>query len=299
MKNLNRRSFIHKGALGLAGTVVGASGIASLSFAPAASVMVDEVKLGKTGMEVPRLALGTGSFGWKRTSNQKKLGEEKFVDLAMHAYDRGIRFFETADMYGTHEFVGKALKKVPRENVTVLSKIMVYQHEGWYTPEPFQKSIDRFRKELDTDYIDILLLHCMVNSEWPDEYKHYMDAYSEAKEKGIVKKIGLSCHDLGALKVAAESPWADVVLARINNEGPRMDGAPADVMPVLKRAKENGKGVLGMKIFGCGQLVSDVQRQKSLEYVIKSGNVDAMTIGFESPEQMDDTIERVMKLAKG
>ena len=96
------------------------------------------------------------------------------------------------------------LYEVITENVTVLSKIMVYQHQDWYTPEPFQKSIDRFRKELDTDYIDILLLHCMVNSEWPDEYKRYMDAYSEAKEKGIVKRIGLSCHDYGALKVAAE-----------------------------------------------------------------------------------------------
>jgi predicted aldo/keto reductase-like oxidoreductase len=175
---------------------------------------------------------------------------------------------------------------------------MVYPHQDWYTPEPFQKSIDRFRKELDTDYIDILLLHCMVNSEWPDEYKRYMDDYSEAQQKGIIKKIGLSCHDLGALKIAAENPWADVILARINFDGARMDGKPADVMPVLKTAKANGKGVIGMKIFGCGNLVRDDQRQKSLEYVMNSKNVDCMTIGFESIEQVDDTIERVMKLAK-
>lgn len=297
MKNLNRRRFIQNSAMGLAGTMAVTSGLVNLSFLPASDVKVDTVKLGKTGMEVPRLAFGTGSFGWKKTSNQKKLGEKKFVDLAMHAYDRGIRFFETADMYGTHEYVGKALKKVPRENVTVLSKIMVYQHEDWYTPEPFQKSIDRFRKELDTDYIDILLLHCMINSEWPDEYKRYLDAYLEAKQKGIVKRIGLSCHDLGALKVAAENPWADVVQARINYQGPRMDGPPAEVMPVLKRAKENGKGVIGMKVFGCGQLIQDEQRQKSLEYVMNSKNVDCMTIGFETPEHVDDTIERVMKLA--
>lgn len=298
MKNLNRRSFIHKSALGLAGTVATASGLVNLSFNPSSDIMVDSVHLGETGMDVPRLAFGTGSGGWKKTSNQKKLGEKKFVDIAMHAYDRGIRFFETADMYGTHEFVGKALKKVPREKVTVLSKIMVYEHQGWYKPESFQKSIDRFRKELDTDYIDILLLHCMVNSEWPDEYKRYMDDYSEAQQKGIVKKIGLSCHDFGALKVAAENPWADVLLARINYDGARMDGPPADVMPVLKKAKENGKGVIGMKIFGCGQLVGDEQRQKSLEYVMKSGNVDCMTIGFEDTEQVDDTIQRVMNLAK-
>lgn len=176
---------------------------------------------------------------------------------------------------------------------------MVYQHGDWYTPEPFQKSIDRFRKELDTDYIDILLLHCMVNTDWPDEYKRYMDAFSEAKEKGIIKKIGLSCHDLGALKVAAENPWVDVMQARINNNGARMDGTPEDVMSVLKKAKKNGKGVIGMKIFGCGKLISDEQRQESLNYVMKSGNVDAMTIGFENTAQIDDAIDRIMKLANG
>lgn len=297
MENINRRKFIQKSALGLAGTFTAAGSLLNLGFIPATGVMVDEVQLGATGMNVPRLALGTGSFGWKKTSAQKKMGEEKFLGMAQHAFDRGVRFFETADMYGTHEFVGKAMKKAGRENVTLLTKIMVYEHQDWYKPEPFQKSIDRFRKELDTDYIDILLLHCMVNTEWPDEYKRYMDDYSEAKQKGIVKQVGLSCHDFGALKIAAENPWADVLLARINYEGAKMDGKPQDIMPVLKKAKDNGKGIIGMKIFGCGDLIRDDQRQKSLEYVIKSGNVDCMTIGFQSIEQVDDTIERMMKLA--
>jgi predicted aldo/keto reductase-like oxidoreductase len=199
-------------------------------------------------------------------------------------------------MYGTHEFVGKAMKMFPREEVTLLSKIMVYQHQDWYTPEPFQKSIDRFRKELDTDYIDILLLHCMVNSEWTDEYKRYMDAYSEAKEKGIIRKIGLSCHDKGALEVAANSDWADVILARINHHGNRMDGAPDEIMPILKQARENGKGVIGMKIFGCGELVSENDREKSLNYVLKSQNIHSMTIGFDSTEQIDDAVERIYRI---
>lgn len=298
MGKYNRRRFIRKSSLALTGTMAASAGLFNLSFSPPFTETVDTVKLGNTEMEVPRLAFGTGSGGWRKTSNQKKLGEKKFMELARHAYDRGLRFFETADMYGTHEFVGKAMKEVGRENVTLLTKIMVYEHQDWYKPEPFRKSIDRFRKELDTEYIDILLLHCMVNSEWPDEYKRYMDAYSEAKQKGIVKKIGLSCHDLGALRVAAENPWADVLLARINYDGARMDGPPADVMPVLKKAKQNGKGVIGMKIFGCGDLTRDDQRQKSLEYVMNSKNVDCMTIGFESPEQVDDAVERVMKLAQ-
>ena len=269
-----------------------------LDFRPVIHATIDRINLGETGMEVPRLALGTGSYGWKHTSSQRKFGEQKFVGLAQHAYDRGIRFFETADMYGTHEFVGKAMKTVGRENVTLLTKVMVYDHQGWYKTEPFQKSIDRFRKELDTDYIDILLLHCMVNSDWPDEYKRYMDEFNEAKQKGIIGKVGLSCHDFGALKVAAENDWADVLLARINYDGAKMDGPPQDVMPVLKKAKESGKGVIGMKVFGCGDLTKDEQRQKSLEYVMNSKNVDCMTIGMESIEQVDDNMERIMKLAK-
>ena len=132
MDNINRRSFVKKSAFGLAGTVAAASGLINLSFNPASNAMIDTVNLGKRGMNVPRLALGTGSYGWKKTSNQKKLGEKKFVDLAQYAYDRGVKFFETADMYGTHEYVGKAMKKVGRENVTLLSKIMVYLFDVAY-----------------------------------------------------------------------------------------------------------------------------------------------------------------------
>lgn len=298
MKNINRRNFIQKSASGLAGTLITPAILANTNYLPSTGVMIDEVKLGERGITVPRLAFGTGSYGWKKTSNQKKLGEKEFIKVARHGYDRGIRFLETADMYGTHELVGKAMSEMPREKVTLLSKIMVYQHQDWYTPEPFQKTIDRFRKELKTDYFDILLLHCMVNSEWPDEYKRYMDDFKEAQQKGIIKKVGLSCHDLGALKVAAESDWPDVILSRINHDGARMDGKPVDVMPVLQKAKQTGKGVIGMKIFGCGALTDEQQRQKSLNYVMKSGNIDCMTIGVESTEQIDDNVERIMKLAR-
>ncbi len=298
MKQIDRRKFIHNGSKILAGAVTIGSGLSSLSFRNNTGAEIDLVDFGQTGLKVPRLAFGTGSGGWRHSSNQKKLGEKSFIKLARHAFDRGIRFFETADMYGTHELVGKTMKEVGRENVRLLTKVMVYPHQDWYTPESFEKSLDRFRKELDTDYIDFLLLHCMVNDEWPDEYKRYMDGFSEAKEKGIINKVGLSCHDFGALKVAAQSSWADLLLARINHGGAKMDGHPVDVMPVLKHAKESGKGVIGMKIFGCGELTREEQREKSLNYVMKSKNVHCMTIGFENTEQVDDAVERVMRIAK-
>ncbi len=298
MEKINRRKFIHKSSIGVAGTMALGSGMLLSGNTHRGQDMIDTVVLGNTGMKVSGLALGTGSYGWKRTSNQKKLGEKGFISLARHAYDRGIRFFETADMYGTHHFVGKAAKEVGRENVTLLTKVMVHSHNDWHTAEPFQNSLDRFRKELNTEYIDIMLLHCMIDSQWSDEFKKYMEGFSEAKEKGIIGKVGLSCHDLGALEVAASSEWADIILARINHNGARMDGSPAEIMAVLNKAKTNGKGVIGMKIFGCGELTGDEDREKSLNYVIKSNNVDCMTIGFESTAQIDDTVERILRIRR-
>ena len=232
-----------------------------------------------------------------KNSNQTRLGKKNFVELSQYAYDRGIRFFDTADMYGSHPYVGEALKVIPRENVTILTKVMTYNQEGWYKVEPFQTSLDRFRKEIGTDYFDIFLLHCMMNGQWTTEYRKYMDALSEAKQKGIIKTVGISCHDMDAMIEAASNPWVDVLLARINNQGPKMDATPEKGMKVLETARKNGKGVIGMKVFGMGDLIKEDQREKSLNYVIKSGNVHCMTLGLESREQIDDAVSRVMRIA--
>lgn len=289
MKKITRREFVASGSAGLAG-LLALPGITS------ESAVIDKVNLGKTGLKVSRVALGTGSYGWKHVSNQTKLGTKGFVELVQHCYDRGIRFLDTADMYGSHPYAREAFKVLPREKIKLLTKVMVYKHQDWYTPEPFNVSLDRFRKELGTDYIDIFLLHCMVNGNWTVEYKSYMDALSEAKSKGVVKTVGVSCHSLDALKVAAANPWVDVILARINHSGAKMDGKPEEVMNVLETAKANGKGIIGMKIFGCGELVKDEDREKSLNYVIKSGNVDCMTLGLESKAQVDDAVNRIARI---
>jgi 1-deoxyxylulose-5-phosphate synthase len=300
MKKTSRRQFLQTSAAGLAG-LAGLAGMSSgfRNFEPApADVLIDKVRLGNTGLMVPRVALGTGSGGWKNESNQTRLGTKKFVELAQHAYDKGIKFFDTADMYGSHEYVREALKVIPRDKVTILTKVMVYDQEGWYKVEPFQTSLDRFRKEVGTEYFDIFLLHCMMNGQWSTEYKHFMDSLSKAKEKGIVRTVGISCHNMDAMMEAAKNPWVDVLLARINHQGPKMDGTPDQVMKVLETAHKNGKGVIGMKVFGMGELIQDDQREKSLNYVIRSKNVDCMTLGLESKEQIDDAVSRVMRIAK-
>ena len=295
---IDRRAFIVKSATGIAVASAIPYVFSQPTFAAQKTEIVDTVALGKTGLKVSRIAFGTGTRGWKRESDQTRLGVRKFVELSQYCYDKGIRFFDAADMYGSHAYVGEALKVLPREKVTILSKIMTYTREGWYEAEPFDKCFDRLRKELNTDYVDIFLMHCMENGLWPAQNKNYMDAMSEAKQRGLIKTVGVSCHSYEAMVEAASNPWVDVLLARINPKSIRMDAAPEKVMRVLQTARENGKGVIGMKIFGCGDLVKENEREQSLNYVIKSGNVHCMTLGVETKEQVDDNLQRVMRISR-
>jgi predicted aldo/keto reductase-like oxidoreductase len=220
---------------------------------------------------------------------------KKFIELSEYVYDKDIIFFDVADIYGSHTYLREALKIIPREKVIIMSKVWNRKND-WMKIENIPTVLDRFRQEIGTDYLDIALLHCMVSPNWLEEDKKWRDDLSEAKQKGIIRTHGVSCHDIGALKAAATSDWVEVLLARINHKGARMDGPPEKVMPVLKQAHDRGAGVIGMKIFGCGDLVEESERQKSLEYVWGSGNVDAMTIGIENTSQIDDNIARISKI---
>jgi len=257
----------------------------------------DIVTLGRTGIKTTRLAQGTGFNGSARSSAHTRLGEKAFDELIRHSLDQGIRFIDMADLYGSHPYVRHALTGAKRDGCIFLSKIWP-RKDYWNSPSGGAKEeVDRFRKELDLDVIDICLIHCMMEAEWPATYERIRDELSEMKAKGAVRAVGVSCHDLGALKVASAHPWVDVVLARINNKGTEaaMDASVEEVTPVLKQARANGKVVLGMKIFGAGELVKPEQKDASLKYVLQNNLVDAITVGMLSPEQVDDTIERMTK----
>jgi 1-deoxyxylulose-5-phosphate synthase len=296
MEKINRRNFIYTSAIGLTGyAALAVTGLASQGFAPVTAT-VDKVKLGKTGLIVSRVALGTGSIGGNHQSNQTRLGMSKFVQMAHHAYDRGVHFFDTADSYGSYPFVREVFKEVPREKVTLLGKMWTENDPS--KAEPVDKALDRFRKETGSDYFDIMLLHCMLNGNWPEEKKRYIDYFSKAKQDGIIKAVGVSCHNFEALKVAADDPWVDVILARINPFRAHMDGSPAEINAVLERARNNGKGIVGMKIFGNGDRVLDNEREASITYALKKSNIHCMTLGMESVAQVDDAVDRVMRIAK-
>jgi predicted aldo/keto reductase-like oxidoreductase len=290
MTEFTRRHFIRTG---VAGAIVASGAMNALMAHPASPVKVDTVDLGKTGLKVTRLAMGMGTNGWNHASNQTRIGLEKYKLLVQAGLDRGIRFFDTADTYGSHSFVKEALKMVPREQVTVMTKIWTENLE-WHPLQPVDQIIERIRQELQTDYLDIVLLHCMTKANWTEDKRRFMDGLSEAKIKGLIRKVGFSAHDYGALESGVNHDWPDIVLARINNKKIRMDGEPEKILSLLETAGAKGKGVLGMKIFGGGGLVKEEERMSSLEYVVHCKKVHAMTIGMEDPAQLHDTVDRLM-----
>ena len=246
----------------------------------------DRVKLGPMKVELSRLAMGTGTNGVGGSSNQtKKMGVGGMADLFKAGYDNGVTFWDAADQYGTHPHLRAGLKGVPREKVTILSKT----HAS--TEAEMKADLDRFRKELNSDYIDILLLHCMMDARWPEKKKGAMNVISEAREKGIVRTHGVSCHTLEALKTAANTDWVQVDLARINPAGIAMDAKPEVVIPVLREMKAKGKGVIGMKILGAGRLRD--RADECLQYALSLDCVDCFTIGAESQGELKDLVAKI------
>ena len=258
-----------------------------------------QVPLGKTGITLSRVGQGTGMSGGNRQSNHTRMGFEKLVSLMKHSYERGITFFDMADLYGTHVYFREALRTIPRDKVTILTKLWTRydkldpKTEAAAIKKVALATLERFCHEMTTKHIDIVLLHCMTVPNWPEEMGPFMEALSAAKDKGLVRAVGISAHNLGALETAATCPWVDVVLARINPRGAKMDGTVEEVVPVLRKIKENGKALIGMKIFGEGTLVD--QKDECIRYAQTSGLLDAMTIGFEAPEQVDETLALMAK----
>ena len=246
----------------------------------------DRLTLGPMKIPVTRLAMGTGTNGVGGSSNQtRQMGLGGVADLLQDGFDQGVTFWDSADQYGSHPHLKEGLKRVPRDKVTILTKT----HAS--TEKEAIADIDRFRRELGTDYLDILLLHCMTDARWPEQKKGAMAAIAEAQEKGIVRTRGVSCHTLGALKAAAASPWVQVDLARINPAGMIMDSDVSTVLSVLRQMKASGKGIIGMKILGAGGLSKRVD--EALQYALSLDCVDCFTIGSESRRQFHDLVERI------
>ncbi len=282
---MRRRTFLKTtaGVIGYAGLFRGISGAESDSTFDAA----ERVYLGPKRIPATRLFLGTGSSGWNHRSNQtRKLGVGGLANFLESAFENGVTSWDSADMYGSHPHLAAALKNgVPRKDVTILTKSTAR------TPREMRKDIERFCQELGTDTIDIFLLHCLEDPNWRTNLKPVMDVVDEFQERGVIRSKGVSCHSLAALKAAAEEPWVEIDLARINPHGNVMDADPETVIAILRDMKAAGKGVIGMKVFGAGQLVDKMD--ECMRYVLNLDCVDAVTIGCESIQQRDEVVSLI------
>jgi 1-deoxyxylulose-5-phosphate synthase len=289
-----RRDFL-KSTLAAA-VVGGVSGSASAR--PGKLAATDWVTLGKSDVQVTRLAFGTGTFGGKV---QRELGQEQFTRLVRYAYDRGIRFFETADAYtGMPQMLATALKGIPRDSYRLMTKFRLKDAEN---PKA---TIDRLRTDLNSEYFDILLMHCVRSPRWPDELKRVEDEFSEAKTKKIIRAHGASVHGLLPLRAFPGNQWLDVALLRINHTGTRMDtlqqrdtddlGDVAEVVSHAKKIHAQGTGVLGMKLVGEGSFKTPEERDAAMKFVMGLGAVDAVTIGYKNTAEIDEAIERMNRV---
>jgi aryl-alcohol dehydrogenase-like predicted oxidoreductase len=279
---LNRRDF-----LTLTASAASAAWLTSHSFAlPQQSFAAsDTVTIGRTGIKTSRLAMGTGTVGSGHHSHQTALGVKGLSDLLLNGYDHGLRFFDAADSYGSHPHVAEALKHVPRDKVTILTKTWARD------PQTARADLDRFRRELGTDYLDICLMHCLTEGNWTEQYRGVMDVFSDAKQKGIIRAHGCSCHSIEALRAAAKSPWVEVDLVRINPVGAYMDADPPTVISVIREMRAAGKAIVGMKILGQGAMRN--RQDEALKFALGLGLLDAFTIGAESKGEQEDLIRRI------
>jgi aryl-alcohol dehydrogenase-like predicted oxidoreductase len=246
----------------------------------------DRIVLGKSGIETSRMAVGTGSSGWRGSSNQtRKLGVRGLADLLSAAYDEGVTFWDSADQYGSHPHLKAGLDRVPREKVTILTKTVSKTKKG------VKDDLDRFRKEIGTDYLDVVLLHAVTDPDWNKNMEGAMEALSEAKANGVIRAHGISCHSIGALETTADEPWVDVDLARYNPAEVMMDDSIPKVESVLTRMKNNGKGIVGMKVYGAGRLVD--KKDECLSFHVNNNFIDGFTLGIETYEQLKDIQKRL------
>ena len=296
MSEPSRRDFLTQSAAAVGVLAAGNNFLQAVDRQQKLTSGADRVPLGKTGIVTSLLGMGTGSVGSKHSSNQVKLGEAGFKKLVRYAYDKGITYFDTADQYGSHLYLREALRGLPRDRLFIQTKTHAT------TPEMARADIERFREELGVDYLDTLLMHCMTKGSWPIDRRPVMETLAEAKAKGRIRAVGVSCHGMEPLKAAVDCDWIDVDLARINPVGGkagRMDGTPDEVSACLKAMHAKGKGIIGMKILAEGTLKTPEKQIESLRYVLRLGCLSCFVIGFESEQQIDQIMQRIEIALKG
>ena len=288
MAQYSRRDFLRTG---LAAGALATTG--TLPLLADGAKATDWVTLGKSNVKVTRLAFGTGSHGG---SVQRNLGQEQFNGLVRHAYDSGIRFFETSDTYDDmHHMLGIALKGIPRDSYRLMSKVTT--NDG----DP-QQRFDDLRRQINSDYFDIMLMHVQQGDDWPENSKRWQDGISEAQHRQIIRARGASVHGLPALRQVPQNQWLQVAMIRMNHKGTKMDsdgnfweatGNVPEVVDHVHQARTNGLGGISMKLIGEG-VFNHEDRQKAMRFAFRNAGVDCVTVGYKSPSEVDEAITNLI-----
>jgi aryl-alcohol dehydrogenase-like predicted oxidoreductase len=246
----------------------------------------DVVPLGKSGVRISVVGIGTGSGGWAGASNQTRLGQAEFTRLIRHSLDGGIIFFDLADQYGSHPYFREAMKGVPRDRYVIQTKSTSRE------PERARADVDRFLKELGTDYIDSLIIHNVTDGAWTTKYRGVMDVFEEAREAGKTRSHGVTCHSFEALEAAEASDWVQVNQVRFNPKGSHMDADPETAKKLFAKMRAKGQGMIGMKVVGQGDIVENgsLTPHECFRFQLESGVVDAFCVGVQKLAHVDDLL---------
>ena len=288
MSHYTRREFLKTGLGAGALAVTG-----SLPLGAARQSATDWVTLGKSEVQVTRLAFGTGSFSGQV---QRDLGQDGFTRLVRYAYDRGIRFFETAESYGEmHRMLGAALKGIPRDSYRLMSKVTT--RPGVNPQEKF----DELRKLANTEYFDIMLLHWQHSATWPTDSARWQDGILEAQSRKAIVSHGASVHGLPALRQVPGNQWLDIAMIRVNHKGTKMDaedynteglGDVPEVVTHVKQVRGAGMGIISMKLVGEGTFNRE-DRKAAMRFAFKNAGVDCVTVGYKNTAEIDEAIENL------
>lgn len=289
MNGYSRRDFLKTGIA--AGTI---ASVGSPLLQAEKRTAFDKVTLGKSGVTATRLAFGTGS---SNGHVQSSLGQKEFSKLVAYAYERGIRFFETAESYTTPAMLGEALKPFPRDSYVLMNKV---------TTDPGADPRQRFEDMLrtsNTEYFDIMLLHWQHTADWVEETRRWQEGIEHAQSKKTILSRGASVHGLPALRLMPGNPWLQVAMIRMNHKGARMDGPdwddgnnPQNVPEVVEhvhQVKKDGMGVISMKLCGDGTFTQHDDRVKAMRFAFQTAKIDCATVGFKSTQEIDEAIDNM------
>lgn len=240
--------------------------------------------LGKTGIEVSPLCFGSLTF----SRFQANLSLKKGTELLVYAREKGINFIDTAEIYDNYAYIREAIKEVGRERWVITSKAYCYD------TETAEKSVKKALDELDTDYIDIFMLHEQESLLTLKGHREALKRLKRFKDEGIIRAVGISTHFIGCVNATALFPEIEVIHPIINQRGIGIqDGTPLEMLHAIEARHKKGIGIYSMKALGGGHLIQN--SREALRWIRKQPGIDSTAIGMQSKREIDYNADLFLK----